>query len=406
MDGRRATAPLRTLVVGGGIIGLLTALECARAGHRVTVVEQGPLPNPAASSYDRHRVLRALHPGDAGATRAALAAHDAWRELETSLGIRCYHPVGALTVLPDGRAEEAGRLLAAAGAPARILDGDQLAAAYPHLALPEGRAGILEERAGVLLADQVLTAVAARLRDHPGVRLCTGRAATGVDPAARTVTLQDGEVLRADRLLVAAGPWSPALLAPYPHGRVTVHRQTMLYCRVPEEERAAWDAMPAVPALGTDTGAWLVPPVAGAPLKLSAHEVCRTVPGVDGGTADPAYTGLLRERFSRLIPAFRPEWVTEARDCHYLTDTDSGDGLLLDLADGRCFAQAACGGGAFKFAPLIARALAQRFDGLRPPPTGLRTLDIPRRAGAGPTGTAIPTEGGGAGDQLRRQEVP
>ncbi|ARF59319.1 hypothetical protein B1H19_09110 [Streptomyces gilvosporeus] len=376
---------MRTLVVGGGIIGLLTALECARAGHRVTVVEQGPLPNPAASSYDRHRVLRALHPGDAGATRAALAAHDAWRELETSLGIRCYHQVGALTVLPAGRAEEAGRLLAAAGAPARNLDSSQLAAKYPHLSLPEGRAGILEERAGVLLADRVLTAVAARLRGHPGVRLHTGRTATGVDPAARTVTLHDGEVLRADRLLVAAGPWSPALLAPYTRGGVTVHRQTMLYCRVPEEEQAAWDAMPAVPALGTDAGAWLVPPVAGSPLKLSAHEVCRTVPGADGRTADPACTGLLRERFSRLIPAFRPEWVIEARDCHYLTDTESGDGLLLDLADGRCFAQAACGGGAFKFAPLIARALAQRFHGIQPPPTGLKTLDVPRRAGTGPT---------------------
>ncbi|MFE7314364.1 NAD(P)/FAD-dependent oxidoreductase [Streptomyces sp. NPDC057555] len=405
-DGPRTAAPLETVVVGGGIIGLLTALECAGAGHRVTVVERGALPNPAAASYDRHRTLRALHPGDPGATGAALTAHHAWRELETAWGIRCYHQVGALTVLETGQAQDARRLLAAAGAPAQTLDSDQLSRIYPHLALPEGRIGILEERAGVLLADRILTAAAARLRHHTGVRLLTGRAATRVDPATGTVTLHGGRTLRADRLLVAAGPGSRDLLAPFTRDRIRLHRQTLLYCRVPDAQKAAWDAMPAIPALGTDRGAWLLPPVADTPLKLSAHEACRTVPDTGTGTPDPAYTRLLTQRFSRLIPAFRPDWITQARDCHYLTDADSGGALLLELADGTCFAQAACGGGAFKFAPLIARALTQRFNGTQPAPTGLATLDTPHRAGADPNPTTALRTEGGEGDQLQRQEVP
>ncbi|WP_126641930.1 NAD(P)/FAD-dependent oxidoreductase [Embleya hyalina] len=374
---------MRTVIVGGGVVGLLTALECARAGHRVTLVEQGRLPNPHAASHDRHRVLRALHPDDPGATRAGVAAHHAWRVWEAYLGVRCYHQVGALTGLAPHRVDSARALLAAAGGGGHALDPIALARRWPHLCFPAGAGAVYEERAGVLLADRILEAAVHRLRHHPRVQLLAHTAVVRLDVADRSVILADGRVLRGDRLLVAAGAWARTLLPPVAADRLVLHRQTVLYCAVPREQHHAWTGTPAVAALDAGSGAWLVPPVADAPLGLSAHEVARVVPSLAGRDAAVRWTRTLRERFAPLVPGFHPGWITGARDCYFVADAVTGGALLLDLADGEVFADAASAGGSFKFAPLTARMLAIRLSGGAPPPTGLRSLDRPLRIGTG-----------------------
>jgi glycine/D-amino acid oxidase-like deaminating enzyme len=49
---------MRAIIVGGGIMGLCTAWALCRSGHAVVLYEQGPIPNPLASSYDEHRLTR------------------------------------------------------------------------------------------------------------------------------------------------------------------------------------------------------------------------------------------------------------------------------------------------------------------------------------------------------------
>jgi len=49
---------VKALIIGGGIAGLSTAWALARRGVQVELFEQGPLPNPRASSYDEHRIIR------------------------------------------------------------------------------------------------------------------------------------------------------------------------------------------------------------------------------------------------------------------------------------------------------------------------------------------------------------
>src|SRR5262249_31341765 len=155
---------MRIIVVGGGVIGLLTALECAGRGAEIMLVDQAAVPHPEGTSYDRHRIVRALHPGSVAATRAALAAHHRWVALEQPLAASFYHRTGALTVLPAEELAAGLTVMAEARALARAVSPDELRARFGQIRCPTGTVAILEREAGVLLADQALAALVRRLR--------------------------------------------------------------------------------------------------------------------------------------------------------------------------------------------------------------------------------------------------
>jgi glycine/D-amino acid oxidase-like deaminating enzyme len=374
----------RVVVVGGGVIGLLTAVECVLAGAEVTVADQADLPYARATSYDWHRVVRALHPNDLPATRAAVTAQRRWGELEQLLRTRLYHRTGALTVRRPEEAAADIDLLSAAGAPATSLDASELAARYPHVRVPAGSSAIVEAGAGVVLADRALAALVGWLRSRPGVRLSTGRRVVDVDAEAGAVRLADGAVLHGDRIVVTAGPWSRDLLPVEDAAGLTLYRQSMLYCDVPERLCAAWAATPAIALPGTVDGAWLVPPVAGTPLKLSAHSACRAVEELTDHRTSEEWRDHLVAVFGDLLAGLQASWVIDGRDCYYLAESATGGPQLFSLSEETVWAYAACGGASFKLAPLIARSLAARALGADPAPTGLDVLDHPRSIAAQP----------------------
>jgi sarcosine oxidase len=357
---------VRIVMVGGGVIALLTAVECVSAGHEVTVVDQGSIPHPAAASFDRHRVVRALHLDDPAATAAAVRAAEQWIGLQDRFATAFYERTGALTVLPDGDLLRAQAMLAGAGSPARVLGPRALAAALPHLRFPDGASAVVESGAGIVLADRALTACADWLRAHPLAVLLPDRRAVAVQDTA--VRLADGGLLRGDAVLLAAGAWSRPLLPAALAASLVLHRQSMLHCRVPDADAAAWASMPTVPSLGTGGGAWLVVPVAGTPLKLSASSACRVVPSLDGHATPARWRQYLLGLHTRAIPGLTDDWILEARDSYYLTHAPTGGPLRVALSD-TVLAYAACGGSSFKFAPLIAKSLTASLTGAAHPTT-------------------------------------
>ncbi|WP_410659401.1 NAD(P)/FAD-dependent oxidoreductase [Amycolatopsis sp. lyj-112] len=381
---------MRIVLAGGGVIALLTAVECVSAGHEVVIADQADIPFSGATSFDRHRVLRALHRDDLATTAAAVSAHHAWIDLEQVLATSFYEQVGALTAVAARQAPAAQELLIAAGSKAEVFGADDLAAEFPHAGFAPGTGAVFEAHAGVLLADRVLAACAGWLRWHAHAELHPHRKVIGVDAGRAEVRLADGEVLKGDAVLLAAGPWSRDLLAPELSRELVLHRQTMLYCDVPPADAAAWAATPAITSLGTPGGAWLVPPVAGTPLKLSAASACRVVDEVGGGVAPSWWREHLIDTFAALIPGFRRDWLVDTRDCHYLARRSTLGPMLAVLGD-RVLSYAACGGSSFKFAPLIARSLAARLTGAAPVTTGLEPLDRPlvRASGIHPTRPAL-----------------
>jgi sarcosine oxidase len=349
------------VVVGAGVIGLLAAVSCARAGASVVVLDRGPIPNPDATSFDEHRIVRAFHVGDVPATRAAARGERRWRQVEALLGERLYHRVGALTVLSPDEAGRARAVLAAGGLRAELLGRSDLVRRWPHLRFPADAIGVLERDAGVVLARRALEAIVGWLSARPNVDLRSRHAVTAVEPDAGVVRLAGRLPVRSSRILVAAGPSSRALLPPGVAARLSLFRQTVLYCHVPPELEAGWAETPAVPTLSPARATWLAPPVAGTRLKLSAATACRRVPQLGGRETPGAWRDHVTHAFCGQLDGFDAGWVTDARDCYYLADSATGAAVTARLGHGAtAWAYAACGGTSFKLAPLVAGALAGR----------------------------------------------
>src|SRR5471032_1818948 len=110
---------MKTIIVGGGIMGLSTAWALAKSGQDVELFEQGPLPNPLASSMDEHRLIRHAYGVHTGYARMIDDAYAAWDLLWSDLGQRLYAATGTLALTGNGAdwAERSAASLAAIGKP-------------------------------------------------------------------------------------------------------------------------------------------------------------------------------------------------------------------------------------------------------------------------------------------------
>jgi glycine/D-amino acid oxidase-like deaminating enzyme len=331
------------VVVGAGVTGLVTAIGCALAGHRVTVLDRGTIPNPAATSSDQHRALRVLRPGDLAGTLRMAAARRRWLALQALLRTSIFRPVGVVTAGTAAEVELALDTAAAAGQPAITRSPEQL----PPVLFPAGTSGVLDPDAGVLLAERFLGAAAEWLAARPDVALRPRCPVAGVGDHA--VTLADGRTLGADMVLVAAGPEK---LAPTP---TVLHRQTMVYLRPPRRLAGWWASAPGVGRIGAERSAWLLPPGNGTLLKISSDAVCRQV----ASTADPDAGPWADRLLAEPILADAGDYaVVAVRDCHYASDPVT-HGPVLTRIHPSVWSRSACGGSGFSTAPLVADEIVQ-----------------------------------------------
>jgi sarcosine oxidase len=349
---------MRIAIVGGGIVGLSAALELSRAGHRVELLEQGPIPNPLAASHDRHRLIRLAHSPEDGRGRIIGAAFAAWDALWAELGQRHYRPTGMLMTAraPGDWAHACRAAFERDGVPFELWDRAMLARRCPFLALGPDDWGLFTAAGGALLADRIVEDLAALLAVR-GVVLRPHTAVAAIAAEGPTLTLADGGRLDADALILAAGAWTGRLL-PELAARSTPKRNTVLYLEPPPDLAAGWSGSPCFLDFGGTDDLYLIPPTDGIAMKFGA--------GANRADGDPsAPRALGAGEIDRLLAMLRPfirdldrYRLVDHRVCFYSWSADERF-VAGRLAAGPVVYATGCTGQMFKFGPLVGRWLAE-----------------------------------------------
>jgi sarcosine oxidase subunit beta len=357
---------MKVLVVGGGIMGLAAARSLLQEGCTVTLIEQASVPNSLGASVDQHRLIRYPYGSARGYMRMVREAYAAWDSVWAELGATLYQETGTLVLgaRGGGWAAESRAALEAEGVGLEPLDAAALAARYPMLDASGASQAFYCPSGGLLYAQAIVAALAAHLRRR-GATLLASAKVSALDGERGEVRLADGRALRADCVLLAAGPWT-ARLVPALAEQARPTRQVVVYLAPPREWAAAWLRAPMLLDIGGASGFYLVPPrvtAAGMPLELKIGDH-RFGPGGDPDRdREPSAAeveAILAQARSRL-PRLDSYRITAARTCLY--DVAPDERFRLRRLGARGFAFCGSSGHGFKFGPVVGEAIAAVITG-------------------------------------------
>jgi len=372
-------------VIGAGVFGAWTALELARRGKSVVLLEAYGPGHSRSSSGDESRIIRMGYGRDEIYTRWSQRSLVQWKELFAANGQQLFRETGVLWLSGEDqtRLNETRATLKQCGVTSEDLDLAALRARFPQIALEGIRSAILEPHSGVLMARRaVAAAVAAAVQ--LGVTyvhsLVEQPKARGLLRAIKTIS---GEEISAGQFVFACGAWLAKLFPETVGPRLFVTRQEVFYFGLP-----AGDPRFAPPALPTflfqNDESYGMPDIENRGLKiaLDAHGVA-VDPDTQSRVVSEESARKMREYVAKRFPALRDAPIAETRVCQY-ENTSNGD-FMIDRhpeIENVWFAGGGSGHG-FKHGPVLGEYVAGQILGeARPEPRfSLATKEtIQRRA--------------------------
>jgi len=347
---------MTVVIVGAGISGLSTAWSLAKRGMPVTLLEQGPIPNPLSASGDQHRIIRRAYGGQGGYQRRIGDAYDAWDEMWSDLGKKHLAETGFL-LLSQEKGDGADTYrdgLVGGGYPFEDMTPEETAARYPFVNPATIRYGAYSDEGGVLLCQRI----AAGVKDWliaKGADVRENAPVASVDASAASVTLADGSVVTGDHVIVTAGAWTLGLF-PKLKESLTTYRTAVVYLTPPEDLRASWEQAPAILDPGGPVDGYVLPPVDGTGLKFGAgiHKY-KAEPDRDRTPAE-GEGETLRDYFSPPFARIEEYRVDDVVTCAY---TFTSDEHFFVTNEDRVTVVSACSGHGYKFGAVVGRKIAE-----------------------------------------------
>lgn len=353
-------------VVGCGIFGLAAALELRTRGHEVIAFEQGPLPNPQASSFDTSKTIRRVYGADELYTELVEQAAPRWQAWQERLHADFFQRIGYIYVVrdfePGNRVHDAWRLLD--GRPeVELVPLPAARDRFPQFAFRDGDT-VLHDRWGGYLASGQATADLARLARDEGVTVREGTPVTAVEerPGGVHVTTATG-AHEVDRVVVAAGVWMQRLV-PEVGRHIRVTRQCMTFFEPPDPGLYAAGRMPVF-SLESSLPGWYG---YGHPLKREgwvkvADDVRGEVVDPDSHReAPPEHVHKARLFVAERIPGLANARVAGSRSCLYENTPDHD--FVIDWVPGtqRILVAGGGSGHGFKFGGSIGTVIADAVE--------------------------------------------
>ena len=322
----------RIVVVGAGVFGSWTAHHLQNAGHHVTLIDAWGASHSRASSGGESRLTRAGYGKDSVYTRFAWDSLPQWQALSGVSGLPILVPCGVVffSAVEDDYFKGSIDVHKQFGLPIERMDRTQLQKRFPMIDFSGIEVGLFEPKFGALMARRsVQTLVDRFVRAGGEYRLGAALPVQASGSSLKSLKLQSGEELAADRFVFALGPWLPRAFPDLLANRIFATRQEVFFFAPPAGDRRFQPG--AMPGWADFNGGDLY---YGFPdLEARGVKFARDTHGalVDPDTqprrhSDEALGAVIAFR-DRRFPLLRGAPLTESRVCQY-ENSSNGDFLI------------------------------------------------------------------------------
>jgi glycine/D-amino acid oxidase-like deaminating enzyme len=357
------------IVVGAGINGVTSAIELKKRGHKVILVDPGPLPHPLAASTDISKAVRAAYGPDEDYTALADRCIELWRKWNAKFGIELYHETGVLFVCqhpmqPGDFEYESCRVLEKQGHRFERFDSFTFHQRFPAFAEDRFQDGFFDPDAGYVESGRVVATLIGHAKSL-GVELREHARFTALDESDRRVegiVLEDRHRINGDAVIMATGAWTPYLL-PFTKKFLRSTAHPVFHLRPKQPNFFLPERFPFFGADISTTGYY------GFPLNQGVVKIANHGPGREMSPDSPERVVTrkdendLRKFLRSTIPGLAEAPIVYTRVCMYC-DTNDGDFWIardperpnLTITTGDC-------GHGFKFAPVLGELIADAVEG-------------------------------------------
>lgn len=370
-------------IIGLGTMGSFAALELAKRGMRVAGFDRFTPPHGRGSHSGATRIYRVAYAEGSGYVPLAQRAGTLWDQASEELDTQLLHRIGMLYMgTPEGSfVRQVAESASNNRLPVEMLSATEVRSRYPAFAIPEDFAGILDPQAGWIDVD---ASIASSLNRACllGAECFFDDPVQGWEATATEARLHlRKETVTAANLILTAGAWTNDLL-----------QQLRLPLKVKRKVIAWFDplnpdlfALDRIPIFGfPDNWAYGFPNMPGVGVKMAEHSGGDFLPDANDPISPPGPADLhsIAATAAKYLPTLAGDYnqacsrLRHAETCLY-TMTPDEDFIVDHHPEFRnvVFATGFSGHG-FKFAPVIAQALADMLlEGKTSLPIGFLSLD-------------------------------
>jgi len=346
-------------IIGLGTMGSFAAVELARRGFSVVGFDRFTPPHGRGSHSGGTRIYRIAYPEGTGYVQLAQRAGELWDEAAEQLGTQLLHRVGMLYMGPPGESFLGSVQESASFNSLQIetLSANEVFRRYPAFVIPENYAGVFDPKAGWIDVDASIRSSLAQAAAL-GVDCFFDQPVIGWDATGDHVSVHlENATITAQSLIVTAGAWAGKLLHDL-RLPLTVRRKVIAWFDPVDTELFGADRIPVFTF--PENFIYGFPNMPGLGVKMAEHWGGIDLQGVDSPVAPPDSSDLdpIRAIASKYMPGLSTAPLQQAVTCLYTLTPD--EHFIVDRHpqfDNVVFAAGFSGHG-FKFAPLIAVALA------------------------------------------------
>ena len=347
------------IVVGAGIFGVTAAIELQQRGHRVTLIDPGPLPHPLAASTDISKVVRMEYGADEDYTALAERALGGWREWNAEFGVVLFHETGVLVLRPKRPARshyeyESLQVLRKRGHRPERISSDKMRTRFPAFNADYLKHAFFNPEGGYVESGRIVARLVEKATSL-GVELLEGTKFERLDEAethVRGILTSEGRRLAADQVVLAVGAWTPAVL-PYTQEFFRAVGQPVFHLKPRNPDLYHPERFPVF-LVSSTTGYYGFPLNRDGVVKIANHGVGREMhPESPERKVTAQEEEGLREFLGVSIPDLVDAPLVFTRVCLYCDTRDENFWIAPDPAREGLVVATGDSGHAFKFAPVL-----------------------------------------------------